>query len=241
MIKIASRFLRFFGINDKSSMRFRLSKAFNEFIDVSSLSDLEIAILSRNLNIDIAVDLAGFTESSCTGIFAYRAAPIQVSYIGYLGTLAAEYIDYVLADRVTTPEGSDKFYSEKIVFLPSYQANDRKRTISDKKLCRLDFGLPSNGFVFCCFNSSYKILPSTFDSWMRILNSVNSSVLFLYAENASVEENLKREAKARGVSSSRLIFGASIPPDEYLARYKVCDLFLDTFPYNAGTTASDAL
>jgi predicted O-linked N-acetylglucosamine transferase (SPINDLY family) len=230
-----------FGVDDKSSMRLRLSQAFNQYIDVSDMSDLEIAELSRNLKIDIAVDLGGHTSNSRTGIFSYRAAPIQLSYIGYLGTMGVEYYDYLLADKTIVPIELQKFYSEKIVYLPSYQVNDRKRIISDRQFTRVELGLPENGFIFCCFNNNYKILPSMFHSWIRILNAVEGSVLFLYADNEWSKANLIQEAGLRGIDSARLIFGAHIPTEEYLARYRVCDLFLDTFPYNAGTTASDAL
>jgi len=230
-----------FGADDESPMRLRLSEAFNQFIDVSGMSDIDIAKLSRDLHIDIAVDLGGYTADSRVGILAYRAAPIQVSYLGYLGTMGTDYIDYILADKTIIPESLQKFYSEKIVYLPSYQANDRKRIISDRVFTRQELGLPEKGFVFCCFNNNYKILPATFNSWMRILKAVEGSVLFLYAESKWAEENLKKEAEVRGVDSSRLVFGKRISTDEYLARYRACDLFLDTFPYNAGTTASDAL
>jgi predicted O-linked N-acetylglucosamine transferase (SPINDLY family) len=230
-----------FGLDDKSPMRLRLSQAFNQFIDVSDMSDSGIAELSRSLQIDIAVDLGGHTQESRTGIFPYRAAPIQTSYIGYLGTMGAEYYDYLLADKTIIPDGLQKFYSEKIAYLPSYQVNDRKRTISERQFTRGELGLPETGFVFCCFNNNYKILSSTFDSWMRILNAVEGSVLFLCADNEWAKANLIDEARLRGVDSARLVFGGRIPAEEYLARYRVCDLFLDTFPYNAGTTASDAL
>jgi predicted O-linked N-acetylglucosamine transferase (SPINDLY family) len=185
--------------------------------------------------------LGGYTTDSRTGIFAYRAAPLQIHYIGYLGTMGAEYFDYLLADKTIVPERSREFYSEKIVYLPSYQVNDRKRAISDKQFTRKELGLPETGFVFCCFNNNYKILPSTFDGWMHILRAVEGSILFLYAENQWVESNLKKEAEVRGINSARLVFGGPMPNEEYLARYQTCDLFLDTFPYNAGTTASDAL
>jgi protein O-GlcNAc transferase len=230
-----------FGANDKSLLRLRLSQAFNQFIDVSGMSDLEIAKLSRELHIDIAIDLGGHTQDSRTRIFSYRAAPIQASYIGYLGTMGAEYYDYLLADKIIIPDDSQHFYLEKIAYLPSYQVNDRKRTISEKQFTREELGLPETGFVFCCFNNNYKILPSTFDGWMRILNAVEGSVFFLYTDNKWSKTNLIKEAGLRGVDTTRLIFGERIPSEEYLARYRVCDLFLDTFPYNAGTTASDAL
>jgi len=230
-----------FGADDKSLMRSRLSKAFNQFIDVSNMPDSDVATLSRNLQLDIAVDLGGFTADSRTGIFSYRVAPIQMGYIGYLGTMGADYYDYLLADKTVLPENLQKFYSEKIIYLPSYQVNDRRRIISDKQFTRQGLGLPETGFVFCCFNNNYKILPSTFDSWMRILNAVENSVLFLYVDNEQAQANLLNEARLRGVDPARLVFGGRIPVEEYLARYRVCDLFLDTFPYNAGTTASDAL
>jgi protein O-GlcNAc transferase len=230
-----------FGADDKSPMRLRLSQAFTQFIDVSGMSDLDIAKLSRELYIDIAVDLGGYTAHNRTGAFAYQAAPVQVSYLGYLGTMGAEYIDYLFADKNIISEGLQKNYTEQIAYLPSYQVNDRKRIVSDRQFTRQELGLPENGFVFCCFNNNYKILPGVFAIWMRILKAIEGSVLFLYAENKWTEENLKKEAEVNGINSGRLVFGKSIPTDEYLARYRVCDLFLDTLPYNAGTTASDAL
>ncbi len=230
-----------FGDDDKSHLRSRISNAVNRFIDVRGMTDLDIAKLSRELSIDIAIDLGGHTAGARTNIFAYRAAPIQVSYLGYLGTMGAEYIDYILADTTIIPVDSQKFYVEKVAYLPSYQVNDRRRQISDKQFTRSNLSLPEKGFIFCCFNNNYKILPATFDGWMRILKAVEGSCLFLYAENEWVKQNLKKEAFARGVDGERLVFGKHIPIDENLARYKVCDLFLDTFPYNAGTSASDAL
>jgi len=230
-----------FGHDDKSLMRERLSQSFNQFIDVSNLSDLAIAKLSHEHSIDIAIDLGGYTTNSRPDIFAYQAAPIQLSYIGYLGTSGAPYIDYLIADKTIISLDSQNYYSEKIVYLPSYQVNDRKRKISSRQFSKKDFGLPVNSFVYCCFNNNYKILPATFDGWMRILAAVDNSILFLYAENKWAQSNLIIEAQKRGISSERLVFGEHLEPDEYLARYKICDLFLDTFPYNAGTTASDAL
>ncbi len=230
-----------FGPDDEGPMRLRLRQAFNQFIDVGNMSEIEIAKLSRELKIDIAVDLGGHTIDSRTAIFSYRAAPIQISYIGYLGTMGAPYIDYILADKTLIPDELQRFYSEKIAYLHSYQANDRRRITSDRIFTRQELGLPEKGFIFCCFNSNYKILPATFDGWARILEAVAGSVLLLYAENQWVEANLKKEAEARGINSAKLVFGKRMPTEEYLARYRVCDLFLDTFPYNAGTTASDAL
>ena len=230
-----------FGADDKSPIRLRLQEAFTQFIDVSYLSDMEVAHLSREMSIDIAVDLGGYTASCRTGIFAYRAAPIQVSYIGYLGTMGSEYIDYLVADKTVIPPDSKQYYTEKIAYLPNYQVNDSRRKIADRVFTRVELGLPEGGFIFTCFNNNYKILPDTFDSWMKILKSTKESVLFLYAENEWAQSNLIKEAEARGVNRQRLVFGKRLDPDEYLARYQVCDLFLDTAPYNAGTTASDAL
>jgi predicted O-linked N-acetylglucosamine transferase (SPINDLY family) len=230
-----------FGPDDEGLMRLRLKQAFNQFIDVSNMPEMEIAKLSRELKIDIGVDLGGHTSDSRTAIFSYRAAPIQISYIGYLGTMGAPYIDYILADKTLIPYELQSFYSEKIAYLPSYQANDRKRITSDRIFTRQELGLPEKGIVFCCFNSNYKILPATFDGWARILNAVAGSVLFLYAENQWAETNLKKEAEARGINSAKIVFGKRMSTEEYLARYWACDLFLDTFPYNAGATASDAL
>jgi len=229
------------GLDDKSSLRARLSSSFDQFIDVSSMSDLEIARLARQLEIDIAVDLGGFTTDSRTGIFALRAAPVQMSYIGYLGTMGTQYIDYLFADKTIIPEDSKELYSEKIAYLPSYQVNDSHRKIAEKVFTRAELGIPQDSFVFACFNNNYKILPATFEGWMRILKAIEGSVLFLYAENEWAQKNLIREAEAKGIESQRIIFGMHLPADEYLARYQACDLFLDTTPYNAGTTASDAL
>jgi len=230
-----------FGENDQSPIRSRIAHSFSRFLDVKDMSDREVAKLSRSLGIDIAVDLSGFTADCRTGIFSYRAAPIQLSYIGFLGTMGTEYVDYLIADKTIIPEGLENLYSEKIVYLPSYQVNDSQRMASEKVFTRAELGLPEEGFVFACFNSNYKILPATFNGWMSILKKTEGSVLFLYADNQWAQENLIKEAQARGIESSRLVFGKHMPMGEYLARYKACDLFLDTYPYNAGTTASDAL
>jgi predicted O-linked N-acetylglucosamine transferase (SPINDLY family) len=223
-------------------MRQRTSAAFDKFIDVSNYPDRQVAMLARKLEIDIAVDLKGFTTDSRTGIFALRAAPIQVNYLGYPGTMGADYIDYLIADRILIPASDQKYFSEKIVLLPnSYQVNDRKRRIADKMFTRAEAGLPEHGFVFCCFNNNYKITPGMFDRWMRILGRVEGSVLWLYQDNASAAANLIKEAAARGISPQRLVFARLIPLPDHLARHRVADLCLDTLPYNAHTTASDAL
>lgn len=230
-----------FGPGAKDEMRTRLEAAFDEFIDVCEQSDKKIAELSRHMEIDIAIDLAGFTAGSRPGIFALRAAPLQVNYLGYPGTMGVDYIDYLIADKTLIPEAGLQHYAEKIAYLPSFQANDSQRQISDKVFTREELGLPQSGFVFCCFNSNYKITPGTFDGWMRILQQVGESVLFLYAENELAATNLRREACQRGVDANRLVFGKRLSAPDYLARYRAADLFLDTLPFNAGTTASDAL
>ena len=241
----ANRFELFafsFGPRKNDEMRKRVSKVFKQFIDVSDRSDLEIAKLSRELGIDIAVDLKGFTQDFRLGIFAYRSAPIQVSFLGYPGTMGAPYIDYIVADYILIPEESQHHYTEKIVYLPhSYQVNDSKRKISDRTFTRQELGLPEDGFVFCCFNNNYKILPGTFDSWMRLLTSVKDSVLWLLEDNPTAAANLRRQAQLRGIDASRLVFAPRIRLAEHLARHRLADLFIDTLPYNAHTTASDAL
>jgi len=230
------------GHDDDSAIRKRIKKSFERFIDVEKEDQGKIAQLLRELEIDIAVDLMGFTEESRTHVMAARPAPIQVNYLGYVGTTGTQYIDYIIADRVLIPRDQDEFYSEKIVCLPnSFQVNDRDRRIGDKVFARRDAGLPQDAFVFCCFNNVYKITPDVFDSWMRILRRVDRSVLWLVAGNSIVERNLRNEAAGRAVDPERLIFAQRLPLAEHQARLRMADLFLDTLPYNAGTTAADAL
>ncbi len=231
-----------FGHADNSEMSRRLKESFERFVEVETYSDDQIGDLVRELEIDIAVDQMGFTANSRTGIFAQRPAPIQINYLGYPGTMGAQFIDYIIADRIVIPEKQHDFYSEKIVCLPnSYQVNDSKRAIADKAFTRIELGLPPLGFVFCCFNNNYKITPHTFDCWMRILKQVEGSVLWLFEDNATAASNLRDEAETRGVNGERLIFAKRLPVSEHLARHRLADLFLDTLPYNAHTTASDAL
>ena len=231
-----------FGPRTNDGMRQRLEKAFDQFIEVGNMSDMEVAKLSRELDIAIAVDLKGFTQRARPGIFAYRAAPIQVNYLGYPGTMGASYIDYIVADPILIPPEFQDFYTEKVIYLPySYQVNDRKREISDRKFSRAEVGLPEKGFIFCCFNNNYKILPEIFDIWMRILQTVDQSVLWLLEDNPAAAKNLKFEAVQRGIDPGRLVFAQRLPSAEHLARHALADLFIDTFPYNAHTTASDAL
>jgi predicted O-linked N-acetylglucosamine transferase (SPINDLY family) len=219
-----------------------LMTSFENFIDVRNKSNKDVALLSRTLEVDIAVDLMGLHVNARTGIFALRAAPIQINYLGYCGTMGAQYIDYIIADPIVIPERSKQHYSEKIVYLPnSYQANDTKRSISDEAFTREGLGLPPTGFVFCCFNNNFKITPNVFDCWMRILKRVEGSALWLFEDNPKAASNLKMEASTRGVDAARLIFARRIPTDQHIARYRFAHLFLDTTPYNAHTTASEAL
>jgi predicted O-linked N-acetylglucosamine transferase (SPINDLY family) len=231
-----------FGPESQDLMKPRLMAAFDRFIDVRGHSDQEVALLARKLKIDIAVDLTGFTHNCRPGILALRAAPLQVSYLGYPGTMGVEYMDYLIADRTLIPEASQRHYAEKIIYLPhSYQVNDSTRCIADTEISRQDLQLPPSGFVFCCFNNNFKINPETFDVWMRILKRVDGSVLWLLCENPSAIGNLRREAERRGVNHERLVFAGRVRMAEHLARHRVADLVLDTLPYNAHTTASDAL
>ena len=227
----------------KDEITSRIEAGVDHFYDVSLMSDKDVVKLSRNLEIDIAVDLGGHTQYARTGIFAMRAAPIQVSYLGYSGTMGVAYIDYIIADKTLIPKESQKYYSEKIAYLPnSFQVNDSKRKISDIAYTKEEFELPNNGFIFCCFNNNYKITPEIFDCWMRILKAVDGSILWLFQDNSIVVKNLQREAEKRGIESSRLIFAGRMSLlEDHLARQKLADLFLDTLPYNAHTTCSDAL
>jgi predicted O-linked N-acetylglucosamine transferase (SPINDLY family) len=230
-----------FGPDTRDPMRKRLEGAFDRFNDVRGQPDRDVALLARNSAIDIAVDLGGYTASSRTRIFAMRSAPVQVNYLGYPGTMGSDYMDYLIADETLVLREDQKYYSEKIIYLPVFQANDSTKEIADRVFTRAELKLPSNAFVFCCFNTNYKILPGTFGSWMRILARVPNSVLFLDARSETTVRNLRKEALKRGVDPTRLIFGTPLSLPEWLARHRVADLFLDTLPYNAGTTASDVL
>ncbi len=231
-----------FGVKSRDAPQQRLMRAFDRFIEVREKSNVEIAALARGLNVDIAVDLSGYTLNDRANIFALRAAPVQVGYLGYLGTMGASYMDYIVADGTAVTPASESHYSEKVIYLPdTHQVNDRNRPIADKVFTRQELGLPPQGFVFCCFNTNYKISPTTFAGWMRILKAVPGSVLLLYANHEAAEANLCAYAVRHGVVPDRLVFGERLPPAQYLARFRAADLFLDTLPYNAGTTASDAL
>ena len=231
-----------YGPDKQDEMRKRLIESVGVFHDVREMSDMQIVGLARSAQLDIAIDLKGFTKGARLAPFAYGLAPVQISYLGYPGTLGADFIDYIVADPIVIPEDQRQHYSEKIIYLPhTYQPTDNKRVISTKVITREDLGLPNDGFVFCCFNNNHKISPREFEIWMRLLQKVAGSVLWLLKSNEWAEQNLKREAEARGVSSGRLIFAEKLPQAEHLARLKLADLFLDTFNYNAHTTTSDAL
>ena len=231
-----------YGPDDMSPMRARLKAGFDRFVDVSDKGDRAVAELIRDSGIDIAVDLKGYTDGNRAGIFAFRGAPVQVAYLGFPATTGAPFIDYLIADRHVVPPELEAAYSEKIVRLPdSYQVNDRKRRIAADAPSKIDAGLPDQGFVFCSFNNSYKIRPAVFDVWMKLLRSVEGSVLWLLDDNAAAVARLKAAAEQHGIASSRLVFAPRVPLEHHLARHRLADLFLDTFPVNAHTTASDAL
>ena len=236
-----------FGLHDFDRMRERISASFDRFIDVHFMDDQAIAEMTRELGVDIAVDLTGFTAQGRPGVFACRCAPVQVSFLGYPGTMSADYIDYIVADDIVIPPESRVDYKEKIIYLPGsyypncYQLDTNRYILHDQGFTREQLGLPENSFVFCCFNNSYKITPPIFDSWMKILLSVEGSVLWLLDDNRSSVENLRREASQRGVSRDRIIFARRMPIEDHLARHRCADLFLDTLPYNAHTTGTDAL
>lgn len=235
------------GPHVQDDMRKRLETAFDRFIDVQEKSDQGVALLARQMAIDVAVDLGGFTRDARPNIFAMRAAPLQVSFLGYPGTMGAQYIEYLIADRTVIPQNSQPHYTEKIIYLPdsywpnSYRINEERRGMADRVFSREEFGLPRTGFVFCCFNNTYKITPGIFDRWMGILRRVEGSVLWLFEENPSLANNLRQEAERRNVRAQRLIFARRIPLPDHLARHRAADLVLDTLPCNAHTTASDAL
>jgi predicted O-linked N-acetylglucosamine transferase (SPINDLY family) len=230
------------GPNDGSAMRARLEGAFDKFIDCAALTDDAIADRVKAEEIDILVDLNGFTIHARTEIFARRSAPVQVNYLGFPGSMGADFMDYIIADAVLIPPTHQHAYSEKVAYLPHcYQPNDRECHIAERQFTREECALPDQGFVFCCFNNNFKIMPETFDSWMRILARAEGSILWLLKDNQASAENLKRHAADRGIDPSRLIFAERMELSDHLARHRLADLFLDTLPYNAHTTASDAL
>ena len=222
----------------------RLKKAFTKFYDVSKMSDEEISSLSKNKKIHIAIDLMAHTggHESRFGIFLKKCAPIQINFLGYPGTSASDKIDYIIADRTVIPEKNKKFFSEKIIYLPnSYQPSEKNRKLSIKNLNRKDLNLPDDNFIFCCFNTNTKILPSVFKLWIDILKRVPKSILWLISDKSDVKKNLKLEFKKKNIEPERIIFSDKLHISEHLARIKFADLFLDTFPYNAHTSCSDSI
>lgn len=226
---------------DNSPLRQRVEAAMDHFERIHTLSDEAAAQRIRECEIDILVDLQGQTLGARANMLAYRPAPIQITYLGLPATTGLPFIDYVIADRYLIPESAQPFYSEKPLYLPDiYQVSDRKRLVGPVP-SRADCGLPADAFVFCSFNNNYKFTPEVFATWMRILQRVPGSVLWLLADNVWAQENLRRAAVAHGITGDRLLFAPRLAPEHYLARYGVPDLFLDTYPFNAGTTANDAL
>jgi protein O-GlcNAc transferase len=229
------------GPDDGSEMRKRIMRSFDKFVDVRFASDLEIACQMRGHEIDVAVDLSGFTEGCRPAILAHRPAPVQVNYLGYVGTMGADFIDYIIVDPILVPADQQAFFAEKLVHLPEcYLASDTTRRL-DQPGPRAAYGLPESGFVFACFNNSYKITPPIFDIWMRLLQEVPNAVLWLRVDNQWAVENLRREAEARGIAPDRLVVAERRPLPEHLARHRLADLALDTLPFTAHSTAVDAL
>ena len=230
------------GASDGSPMRKRLEKGFDVFVDMTAQSDYELAAFIHRSEIDILVNLNGYFGLDRTGVFAMRPAPVQVNYLGYPGTMGTPYMDYIVADSHVIPDNERAYYSEAVCYLPdTYQANDRKKPISGRIFSRAECALPEAGVVFCCFNNNHKLLPELFDVWMRLLARVDGSVLWLLEGNAAVRRNLMAESEKRGISSERLVFAPMLPLSDHLARERLADIFLDTLPHNAHTTASDAL
>ena len=223
-------------------MRKRLISAFDHFTDVQDMSDKDVAFRVRQDDIDIAIDLNGYTKGNRTGVFAYRAAPIQINYLGYPGTMGADFIDYIVSDQNLVPFECQHYFSEKQLYLPdTYMPTDNERKLSKVSLSRKEVGLPDGVFVFCCFNNNYKITDIEFDIWMRLLGEVEESVLWLRRSNEISDIMIRKEADKRGISPSRIVFAERVPMDEHLSRHQLADLFIDTFTFNAHTTATEAL
>lgn len=228
--------------DDGTLLRQRLIRAFSRVIDVRKLSDAKLADVIRAEEIDIIVDLNGFFGNTRSDALRYRAAPIQVSFLGCPATSGAAWFDYAIADAIVVPDAERHWHSEAIVHLPgTYYPADRQRVISDRQFTRADCDLPQTGFVFCCFNHCHKILPATFARWMRILGAVEGSVLWLLDAHPVATANLKKQAVRLGIDPARLVFAKFLPPDEHLARHRCADLMLDSLPYNGHTTTTDAL
>jgi predicted O-linked N-acetylglucosamine transferase (SPINDLY family) len=236
-----------FGFNISTlppdEMTQRVAQAFGGLVELGSLSIRQSIEKIRSMNIDIAIDLNGHTKGAKMDIFAHRIAPIQVNYLGYPGTSGAPFMDYILGDQVIIPEDHFGYYTEKVAHLPgSYLPNDSKKVISEKTPTRGEAGLPEGAFVFCCFNNSYKFHAETFDVWLRLLQRVPGSVLWLSQVNEKAAQNLCARATSQGIEPTRLVFAPRTKDlADHLARHRLADLFLDTTRYNAHTTASDAL
>jgi predicted O-linked N-acetylglucosamine transferase (SPINDLY family) len=230
------------GSAQESAVRARIKASIERFVDTQAMEDDQIADFIREHEIDILVDLNGHTEGARHGVLARRPAPIQINYLGFPGTTGAEYIDYIIADRTVIPAADQHNFSEKIIYMPdSFQANDRKGHTIDKVFTRAQAGLPPEGFVFCCFNTNYKITPEVFELWSRILRQVEGAVLWLYAQNPTAQNNLIHESEKRGIAAERLIFAPRLSLPEHQSRLPLADLFLDTLPFNAGATASGVI
>ena len=229
--------------NSEDQVQNRLRNAFDELIDIKGTSTQEVVRMARGMELDIAVDLGGHTLNAPTQIMACRVAPIQVNYLGYTGTMGADYIDYIIADKILIPADGREFYSEKVIYLPdSYMVDDSSRLPSSRIFTRRECGLPEEGFVFCCFNNSYKFNQKMLKSWVKILNATPKSIIWISENTEIFRKNLIAEFEKMGINGSRIIFAKRIDPmADHLARYKLADLFLDTNPYNAHTTAVDAL
>lgn len=230
------------GWDDGSETRRRIARAVDDIIPITGLADEAVASLIRQHEIDILINLNGYFGQARPDVFGLKPAPVQVNYLGFPGTLGADYIDYIIADRTVIPPDEQSFYTEKVAYLPdTYQVNDSRRRISPLTPTRSAGGLPENAFVFCCFNNNYKITPEFFAVWMRLLQCIPDSVLWLFADNPAAARNLREAAAARGIAPGRLVFAQHTALGDHLARHRLADLFLDTLPYNAHTTASDAL
>ena len=231
-----------YGRTRTGESRTLAQNAVRHFFDVADMPDRAVVELARSHGLDIAIDLKGYTQDTRSGLFQFRVAPIQINYLGYPGSMGAGFIDYIVADPILIPDSHRPFYTERVIYLPhSYQPNDDQRAIAPQQMTREELGLPRDAFVLCCFNSNYKIGQPEFDIWMRLLGKIEHGVLWLITSNAQAQANLRREAAARGIDPARLVFAAGLPVAQHLARHRHADLFVDTFHYNAHTTASDAL
>src|SRR5262249_39652927 len=231
-----------YGQDDTSNLCNRIKAAVENFIDIRTLTDEEIAELISRREIDVIVDLTGLTQFNRFAVLSRRIAPIQINFLGYAGTMGADWMDYIIADSTVIPEDHFRFYSEQVVWLPdTYYPNDYRRLISERVPTRAECSLAEAAFVFCCFNNTYKITPEVFAVWMKLLAAIEGSVLWLIETNPTAKQNLRNEVKARGISPEQLIFAPRLPLADHLSRHRHADLFLDTLPYNAHTTACDAL